>query len=63
MRQTRYMSRKASPPCWTTAIGKDLEENLVNRMGLQLLGKTKNSEITGRKVMLMVVTRVSVWRG
>ena len=61
-RQTRYMSRKASPPCWTTAIGRDLEENLVNGMGLQLLGKTR-IEIPGRKLMLMVVTRVSVWRG
>ena len=44
VRQTRYMSRKAIPPCWTTAIGRDLEENVVNRMGLQLLGKTKSSE-------------------
>ena len=48
VRQMRYMSRKASPPCWTTAIGRDLEENVVNRMGLQVLGKT-SSEIPGRK--------------
>ena len=41
------MSRKASPPCWTTAIGRDLEENVVNRMGLQLLRKTKSSESHG----------------
>ena len=63
VRQTRYMSRKAIPPCWTTAIGRDLEEKVVNGMGLELLGKTKSSEISGRKFMLMIVTRVSVWRG
>ena len=24
VRQMRYMSRKASPPCWITAMGRDL---------------------------------------
>ena len=26
VRQMRYMSRKASPPCWITAMGRDLVE-------------------------------------
>ena len=47
VRQMRYMRRKASPPCWITAMGRDLVEKELDG---------DNGE------HIKMVTRVNVWR-